>query len=70
MKLIVSQFGDEVLQSDGTLDRKKLGQIIFEDESKRHALNKCTHPYIRRAMIWEIIKYFFKGEAQRVSYVV
>ncbi len=62
LKLIVKQFGNEVLQSDGTLDRKKLGKLIFEDESKRYTLNKCTLPYIQRAMIWEIIKYFLKGK--------
>lgn len=61
LQLIVQNFGDHVLQSDGSLDRKKLGKIIFEDEAKRHVLNKCTHSYIQRAMMWEIVKYFVKG---------
>lgn len=60
--LIVQHFGDGILQSDGSLDRKKLAAIIFEDESKRRILNQCTHPYIRKATLWEIVKYFLKGK--------
>lgn len=59
--LIVEHFGDDILQSDGRLDRKKLAGIIFEDESKRRALNQFTHSYIQKAMIWEAVKCFFKG---------
>lgn len=61
LKCIVAQFGEEVLQEDGTLDRKKVARIIFEDESKRHVLNQCTHPYIQRAMMWQVAKYFLTG---------
>ena len=65
LKLIVNHFGDEVLLPDGSLDRKKLGSIIFGDESKRLALNRCTHPYIQRAMIWEVVKYFLRGKQEQ-----
>ncbi|PIK37859.1 putative dephospho-CoA kinase domain-containing protein [Apostichopus japonicus] len=60
-KLIVQHFGREVLQADGTLDRPKLGNIIFNDSSKRKLLNSCTHPAIQREMIWQVIKCLFKG---------
>lgn len=63
LKLIVQHFGDDALQSDGSLDRKKIAAIIFEDETKRRVLNQCTHPYIQRAMIWEAVKYFLKGDS-------
>lgn len=43
---IEETFGSDVLLEDGTLDRKKLGAIIFSDEEKRHMLNKITHPRI------------------------
>ena len=62
LKLIVDNFGSDVLLPSGHLDRSKVGRIIFEDESKRQVLNRCTHPFIRRAMILEVIKYFFKGK--------
>lgn len=39
-------FGAEVLNPDGTIDREKLGEIVFNDEEKRKALNEITHPRI------------------------
>ncbi len=58
----MKHFGEEVLQKDGTLDRKKLAGIIFEDGSKRHLLNRCTHPFIQKAMMWEVAKFFLTGK--------
>lgn len=43
-------FGNQVLTIDGELDRKKLGQIVFSDDSKLELLNSATHPHIRRRM--------------------
>ncbi len=43
---IVEAFGDETLQPDGTLDRLKLGAIVFSDETKRARLNSILHPLI------------------------
>lgn len=45
-KQIVDYFGKEILLSDQTIDRKKLGKIIFNDVEKREKLNKITHPII------------------------
>jgi dephospho-CoA kinase len=47
-KRIVKFFGKEILQKDQTLDRKKLGGIIFEDPAKRKILNSILHPSIVR----------------------
>ena len=38
------------------IDRKKLGQVIFGDATKRRTLNRITHPLITRLMLWEMIK--------------
>jgi dephospho-CoA kinase len=46
---IVSKFGDEVLQPDGELDRKKMGSIVFADEEKRQLLNSIVHPRVFEA---------------------
>src|ERR1043166_4434049 len=46
LKQIVEEFGPEVLQSDGTLDRKELSSIIFADQEKRQRLNAILHPRI------------------------
>jgi dephospho-CoA kinase len=43
---IVREFGD-VRQADGTLDRKKLAAIVFEDPARRQRLEAITHPAIR-----------------------
>ncbi|MBU8594560.1 dephospho-CoA kinase [Shouchella clausii] len=47
---IVATFGQNVLQTDGTLDRKQLGAIIFGDEQKRKQLNEIVHPAVRQLM--------------------
>ena len=43
---VVKEFGPEVLQTDGTLDRKQLGAVVFGDEQKRRRLNAILHPRI------------------------
>ena len=45
LKSVVASFGD-VLNIDGTLDRARLGQIVFADEAKRKKLNSILHPLI------------------------
>ena len=59
---IVKTFGEGILQSDGYLDRKKLGSVVFNDEGKRRQLNRIVHPAVRRAMIWEVVKAWIRGE--------
>lgn len=58
---IQATFGNEVLFPDGSLDRKKLGSIIFNDEVKRKQLNKIVHPAVRKAMLWQMLGYWIKG---------
>jgi len=43
---IVDYFGSQVLADDGSLDRKKLSDIIFGDMEKRKKLESFTHPPI------------------------
>jgi len=59
---IVAYFGRDILQEDGTLDRPKLGSIVFNNQVKRKKLNSIVHPAVRRAMFWAIVKYWLKGE--------
>jgi dephospho-CoA kinase len=44
---IAQAFGPDVLQGDGSLDRKRLGAIVFADPEKRRRLEQITHPAIR-----------------------
>lgn len=48
-QLIVESFGENILQSDKTLNRAKLGEIVFADEAKRQLLNSIVHPLVFEA---------------------
>jgi dephospho-CoA kinase len=45
---VVARFGEEVLQPDGSLDRPKLGSIVFADSEKLAALNAIVHPLVAK----------------------
>jgi len=46
LKAVAEAFGEDVLTTDGTLDRKRLGARIFADQSQRERLNHILHPFI------------------------
>ena len=46
---VVAEFGDGVLQPDGSLDRAALGALVFPDPERLAVLNGITHPRIARA---------------------
>lgn len=48
LERIAAAFGKEVLLPDGTLDRKRLGDIVFASPEKRRRLEEIMHPEIRR----------------------
>ncbi|KOT95884.1 dephospho-CoA kinase [Streptomyces ardesiacus] len=43
---VVEAFGEEVLAADGTLDRPKLGSIVFSDPDRLAVLNGIVHPLV------------------------
>jgi len=45
--LIVAEFGKDVLEPDGRLDRARMAEIVFADAAKRKRLEAITHPAIR-----------------------
>ena len=47
---IREEFGPGVLLPDGSLDRERLGEIVFTDPDRRAALNKIVHPLVRQRM--------------------
>ena len=58
---IKQAFGDDIVNADGGLDRKKLGGIIFNDADKRRQLNGIVHPLIRDMMNSDEQKFIKKG---------
>jgi len=50
---IVQEFGPEILAPDGSIDRKRLAGIVFEEPERLAALNRLVHPWvIRRENEW------------------
>jgi dephospho-CoA kinase len=43
---VVAAFGEEVLHPDGTLNREKLGSIVFADSERLATLNSIVHPLV------------------------
>lgn len=53
-KDIIDYFGSQVLNADQSIDRKKLGNIIFRDHAKRKKLESFTHPRIHEQFIKDL----------------
>ena len=60
-KKIVQTFGEDMLQPDKMIDRKKLGSIVFTDETKRKQLNHIVHPTVREEMLAQRDGYVTSG---------
>jgi dephospho-CoA kinase len=57
LQAVVESFGVEILQPDGTLDRARLGALVFADEEKRLLLNSILHPFIIAAQDEQLRKW-------------
>ncbi len=53
-KEIVAYFGEQILEEDQTIDRKKLSGIVFNDLEKRKKLESFTHPKISLEFIQRV----------------
>jgi dephospho-CoA kinase len=49
-KELIKVFGKEILQKDGSIDRKKLAAKVFSDPEQRDQLNRILHPRIKKEM--------------------
>ena len=54
---IEKNFGSLVINKDGTLNRKNLGKIVFNDDYKLEKLNSLTHPVIQNMIKDDLNKY-------------
>jgi dephospho-CoA kinase len=46
LRAVAAAFGDDVLKPDGSMDRERVGAIVFGNDEKRQQLNAILHPYI------------------------
>jgi len=61
-KKIVAHFGEKILNKDRTINRKKLGTIVFSDEKERKLLNKTLHPLVMETKKEEIDRLQKEGQ--------
>ena len=59
---IADFFGQEVIQEDGSLDRRALAALVFTDKKKLEMLNSITYPYITGEILRQIRWHSLKGE--------
>jgi dephospho-CoA kinase len=68
LQKIAEVFSRDVVAPDGTLDRRRLGEIIFKDPAARARLNAITHPAIRRR-IWEHLEELRRDQPEAIVIV-
>ena len=56
LNAIAHRYNSNILLPDGTLNRKKLGEIIFNNLDERHWLEQQIHPYVRDRFVEKIDK--------------
>ncbi|MDR9404355.1 MAG: dephospho-CoA kinase, partial [Halothece sp. Uz-M2-17] len=54
LSLIRQRYGGEILHQDGSLNRSRLGTIIFNDPSEKQWLEQQIHPYVRQRIETEL----------------
>jgi len=64
---VVQAFGGGIVLDDGSIDRKRLGEIVFADPASRERLERITHPAIFEAMKEAIVR--IEREGHRVAVV-
>lgn len=48
LERLKENFGEGIIQADGTLNRKALSNIVFNDEASKEKLNQILHPLISK----------------------
>lgn len=73
LKLISQTFGAEFLLPDGSLDRKKMGTLVFSEPDARRKLESIVHPMIRKKFLEQLGDFdhrFSKEPSKLFLYVV
>ncbi|MBU5335272.1 dephospho-CoA kinase [Intestinibacter bartlettii] len=59
---VFSTFGESIKNQDGSLNRKALANIVFNDDEKLITLNNLTHPKIKQKILSKVEEYKNQGE--------
>ncbi len=58
---VVDAFGQQIVNSDGHINREKLGQIVFDNPEARQRLNRIMHPAMYQMVAAKIEEYRRRG---------
>lgn len=61
LKMLTNAFGCDIINEDGSLNRKKLAGKAFSSKENTQLLNEITHPYIVELTKQRIAEYFASG---------
>ena len=59
---VFSTFGESIKNQDGSVNRRALGNIVFNDDEKLILLNNLTHPKIKQKILSKVEEYKNQGE--------
>lgn len=64
---IVGEFGTEILEADGQIDRPALSRIVFARPEKLQILNAITHPNVKREIMARIARFREEGKVPLIA---
>lgn len=62
LKKVAATFGNEIVDTKGNLDRKRLAKIVFADDSQLKLLNDILQPLIRQQIQKELQQFITQGQ--------
>ncbi|SHK10344.1 dephospho-CoA kinase [Anaerobranca californiensis DSM 14826] len=65
-ELLVKEFGRGILKPDNTIDRKKLGNIVFGKPEKLKKLNEIVHPFVKERIKNKMAEIETKGKHKAI----
>ncbi|SES75947.1 dephospho-CoA kinase [Anaerobranca gottschalkii] len=65
-ELLVKEFGREILKPDNTIDRKKLGNLVFGKAEKLQKLNQIVHPFVKERIKNKMVEIERKGKYKAI----
>lgn len=62
---VLHLLGDTILDENGCIDRKKMGEVIFRDKEKLERVNQIIHPAVKQFIMQEVEK---ERKLQKIEY--
>lgn len=67
---VVKAFGRDVLEADGRIARRRLGELVFRDPEALARLNQAVHPHVHRAWRDEVARIEARGTPRFVVVII